>query len=717
MSWRSDWLMISLRSLVYAISSAVFALPLAAQAGVLGASVGAVLGVILAYAMAHSRLRLIAVIVVCVFSGLILSGLTSFITNQFSLAEALGSRGLLNLREATFWLIASTSFAVALAFLALRIRALVAFEVAVVISVFSQLVAAHRFGAIHRPFELADPILVRGGDPSSLLLVVGAVAAILMAALLIKERRLSRLLGQIVLLSALVLLALFASQRGGIFPHPKAPDSGLGLRGDLLDADRVIDKSNNDWAEQLDFRDSNGGSGFPTPVAVVLFHDDYSPPGGYYYFRQGTFSQFNGRRLVVSTRDDIDLDVAKGFSPVRSEVGEVPEFGTYRTSLDTTVALMVDHTRPFALESAVSFTPTDNPNPDRFRRAYRAQSRVITSKHADFLSQKAGAQAWSEEQWSHYLQIPDDSRYSELGQQIVAQLPPELSEIPMLRANSVQRWLAKQGIYSLNSKHSNAPDPTAHFLFGDKIGYCVHFAHAATYILRSLGIPTRVGSGYKAAESARQGGSALLLTSADAHAWPEIYLRDVGWVVVDIQPERNIDPPGTVPDAELQRLLGQLARGSQVLPEEGEVILSSFASLWRWLNDRFGKMIRLALIAGILFCYSVKAWRTLRPVFVKKEQQPRLLYRRQLDRLSELGWRRNRGESREGFALRLKDRLPSLIKLTDAHVAAAFGSQREVAPDLLRATANDVRAQLRTTVPLYRRMLGWLIPWSWMTSR
>lgn len=717
MSWRSDWLMIFMRSVVYGISCATLAWPLAAQAGVLGASVGGVLGVLVAYSLSLSRLRLFAAIAVVVFSGFILSGSTNLIANQFSLAQTLGSQGLLDLRETVFWLVACTTIAALLVLFALRIRAFVALEVIAVISIFSQLVVAHRFGAIHRPFELADPILVRGGDPSSLLLGVGAVAAILMAALLIKERRLSRMLAQVVLLSALVLFALFASQRGGLLPHPKAPDSGLGLRGDLLDADRVIDKTNNDWAEQLDFRDSNGGSGFPTPVAVVLFHDDYSPPSGSYYFRQGTFSQFNGRRLVVSTRGDIDLDVVNGFSPVRSEVREAPELGIYRTSLDTTVALMVDHTRPFALESAVSFTPADNPNPDRFRRAYRAQSRVITSKHADFLGQEVGAQAWSEEQWAHYLQLPDDSRYSELAKQIVAQLPPEVSEVPMLRANSVQRWLAKEGIYSLNSNHSSAADPTAHFLFGDKIGYCVHFAHAATYILRSLGIPTRVGSGYKAQESARQGGSALLLTSADAHAWPEIYLRDVGWVVVDIQPERNIDPPGAAPDAELQRLLGQLARGSLVLPDDGEVIPSSFASLWRWVNERFGKMIRWALLTGLTFCYSVKAWRRLRPVFATREQQPRLLYRRELDRLSELGLRRNRGESREAFALRLKGPLPSLIELTAAHVSAAFGSQRRVDPDVLQTTANDVRAQLRRAIPLYRRVIGWLIPWSWMTSR
>ena len=717
MKLRMDWLLILLRCVVYGVASAVFAWPLTAQTGVLGASIGGVSGALLGYVLAGTRLRIPAVALLIVLVAVILNRVLDGLSNQIGLAQTLGPETILNLSEAAFWALACAASGTVLALCALRVRALVVLEVATVVFVFSQLVAAHRYGAIHRPFELADPILLRGGDPSSLLLAVGAVAAVMMAALLVKEQRASRLLAQFVLLSTMVLITLFASQRGGILPHPEAPDSGLGLRGDLLDADRVIDRTNTDWAEQLDFRDQNGGSGFPAPVAVVLFHDDYSPPGGVYYFRQGTFSQFNGRRLVVSTRQDIDLDVASGFSPVRSEVREVPRSGGFRTSLDTTVALMADHTRPFALESAVSFTPTDNPNPDRFRRAYRAQSMVLTSRHAGLLGQQAGSEDWSEQQWQHYLQLPDDPRYTRLAEEIVAQLPPARSDDAMLRANSVQRWLAKEGIYSLRSQHSSAPDPTAHFLFGDKIGYCVHFAHAATYLLRSMGLPTRVGSGYMIPESARQGGSALLLTSGNAHAWPEIYLHDVGWVVIDIQPERSLDPPGAAPDAELQRLLGQLARGSRVLPDDEDVIPTSFASLWRWFNARFGKMLGRILIAGLLFCYLVKAWRAFIPAFANTAAQPRLLYRRELDRMSELGLHRHTGESHEAFALRLKDKLPHLKELTAAHVAAAFGSQRRPEPDRLRSTARELRAELRRATPGYRRFIGWLTPWSWMASR
>ena len=72
------------------------------------------------------------------------------------------------------------------------------------------------------------------------------------------------------------------------------------------------------------------------------------------------------------------------------------------------------------------------------------------------------------------------------------------------------------------------PDPTADFLFGDRTGYCVHFAHAAVLLWRALGIPARVGTGYRTEEDDRHGSSTILIRASDAHAWPELYLDGIG---------------------------------------------------------------------------------------------------------------------------------------------------------------------------------------------
>ncbi|MET0286462.1 MAG: transglutaminase domain-containing protein, partial [Polyangiales bacterium] len=467
--------------------------------------------------------------------------------------------------------------------------------------------------------------------------------------------------------------------------------------------------------DNLEFRDQEQNKEKQTPVAVVLLHDDYSPPTGIYYFRQGAFSQFNGRRLIGTTRDGLDKDVSAGFPVDALEVPNAPQAGAERATLESTVALLADHTRPFGLESPVEFQAAQNPNPERFRRVYRVVSSALTGDFMTLLGRASGDPRWSPDDRKEYLALPSDPRYSELAKKIAdEQLAPEVKDDPMLKAWAISDWLGKEGTYSLKSKHAAAADPTGDFLFGDKVGYCVHFAHAATYLMRSLGVPARVATGYAIEESARQGGSAILISSGAAHAWPEVYLDGVGWVIVDVQPQRTLDPAPEPPDADLQRLLGQLARGVRPLPPDGSPpgaqwkdLLKEFA---RWTGTQVGRAIVLAFVA----MYLIKLWRFVAP---QLSASARLAYRAELDRLAELGISRKRGESREAFAGRV--RLPSFERLTQLHVGVRFGSQRALQsgkPEL-GALASGARSERAATFKWWRRVLGALVPWSFFKAR
>ena len=52
----------------------------------------------------------------------------------------------------------------------------------------------------------------------------------------------------------------------------------------------------------------------------------------------------------------------------------------------------------------------------------------------------------------------------------------------------------------------------------------------------------------------------LEVTSHDLHAWPELYLEGVGWVILDISAKKNLDPPAKPVDKDLQRKIGEMAR-------------------------------------------------------------------------------------------------------------------------------------------------------------
>ncbi len=104
------------------------------------------------------------------------------------------------------------------------------------------------------------------------------------------------------------------------------------------------------------------------------------------------------------------------------------------------------------------------------------------------------------------------------------------------------------------------PDYISHFLLENKKGYCAHFASAGTMLFRQMGIPARYVEGYafsyfnviedgELVEGALysdyydgyapMGETALIeleVPDACAHAWVEIYIEDLGWVVVDPTP-------------------------------------------------------------------------------------------------------------------------------------------------------------------------------------
>ncbi|MEO8745302.1 MAG: transglutaminaseTgpA domain-containing protein [Candidatus Dormiibacterota bacterium] len=78
-------------------------------------------------------------------------------------------------------------------------------------------------------------------------------------------------------------------------------------------------------------------------------------------------------------------------------------------------------------------------------------------------------------------------------------------------------------------------DPVDWFLFDAKIGYCEQFATAETLMLRSLGIPARLATGY----STGQYDPVLdqsIVHEHDAHAWVEVWFPGHGWVPVDPSP-------------------------------------------------------------------------------------------------------------------------------------------------------------------------------------
>ncbi|MGP9836499.1 transglutaminase TgpA family protein [Arthrobacter sp. 179] len=83
-----------------------------------------------------------------------------------------------------------------------------------------------------------------------------------------------------------------------------------------------------------------------------------------------------------------------------------------------------------------------------------------------------------------------------------------------------------------------------------KSGYCTHYSSAMALMARTLGVPSRVVVGYA---PGRSSGSQALgsdgkqwtgydLSPRSAHAWPELFFPDLGWVPFEPTPGRGTTP-------------------------------------------------------------------------------------------------------------------------------------------------------------------------------
>ncbi len=708
------WLATLLRMFVYFVTAGVFAWPLTVPESALGAACCAALASVLGRALAGTTLRTWVIGTGSVLALVVSIFFADVIVGSEGLASLVGPAVALRFGEVFAFGAGALSLGVGVRAASARHRSAAMLESAFIALAFGALVVAHRHGAIHRPFEIADPILERGGDPAIAVLIIGTCAGIVIGLLLLSERSLWRSIFHVAAAVVLLLLVLATTQVVGLPPPPETGD-GLSLRdgeGGGQDHDGVHQPGGPQFQDEYD------QSGSQVPVAIVLLHDDYSPPTGVYYFRQDAFSQYNGHRMIATTMPGVDDDVAPGY-PTTSlvQITHAPEAGRFRSTVETTVGMLADHPRPFGLESPIALIPSGNPDRTRFRRTYRVRSAALTADDWALIDLPAGDPSWSPEVREHYVHGPSDPRYAELARHIIADLPEEYRASPYAQALAITNYLGTNGIYSLRSRHASAPDPTADFLFGDLTGYCVHFSHATTFLLRSIGLPARVATGYMVPESARQGGSAIMISGQGSHAWPEIYLDGVGWVVVDVAPERALDGAPSPPDEDLQQLLAELLRGSTPLPQDGSEAPRPFDQLARDLWDPFVHGVGFLLLGLLALGSVIKIARRAAPAFASDRTLPKLAYRAALDALGEGGIWREPGESRELFAYRVRKEVPSLTTLTNAHAALAYQSGRPPRLEAVRTASAKIRGERARAVPFWRRLLGLADPFSWFHTR
>jgi len=295
----------------------------------------------------------------------------------------------------------------------------------------------------------------------------------------------------------------------------------------------------------------------------------------------------------------------------------------FQVMADENLELLHAVSQPIALDRAAEFSFAQNEDGYQDLAALFAQSPVLPGE--TYVVQASVAVPTSDQlraagtaypTWvsERYLQLPTDfsPQIAELAQ-ILSQgqeTPYDIAVVITIYLRREIEYVDQMPIAPVNR------DPIEWMLFDQKQGFCNYYATAEVLMLRSLGIPARLAVGYAQGEpETAEGRLAYVVRLRDAHAWPEVFFPDIGWV--EFEPTANQTPltrPADTPienlsEEELLRLLRLGLAGPLVPSEADEPALAAKAEdaetsapvvLPNPLRPIFGMLVLFAIGAALL---------------------------------------------------------------------------------------------------------------------
>lgn len=293
----------------------------------------------------------------------------------------------------------------------------------------------------------------------------------------------------------------------------------------------------------------------------------------------------------------------------------------------------------------------------------------------------------------HALQLPDlDPRIRELARAVT-----EGVSAAYAKARALEAFLRTNYRYSLQELPAGAEEPLGAFLFEARRGNCEYFASALAVMLRALGIPALVITGYAGGEW-NPYGDYYLVRQSDAHSWVEAHVGERGWV--------RLDPTPAAPRS--RRFLSALSHLADALQVRWQRYVVSFgaaeqhrifsllarpdhwarAGLRRLSLERLGEarsgwrylLVLVPLVVGGI-CI---ARRRARSEAQRGGGAAAERYRRFLAILRKKGWRKLPGETPDEFCARITSEAGALAREFTALYQRARFSGRRSGDDLLR---------------------------------
>jgi hypothetical protein len=159
----------------------------------------------------------------------------------------------------------------------------------------------------------------------------------------------------------------------------------------------------------------------------------------------------------------------------------------------------------------------------------------------------------------YYTYMPSDAKFNRikaLAAQIAGDKPTPIDKVLAIRDYFLSKDENGEALFSYtdNPGVPDIPDASKlqYFLFENRKGYCAYYAGATLFLLRSLGIPSRITVGFMTVDRSNKNKGWYWYYADQAHAWVQVYFPGFGWLDFDTtvgneEAEQSPAPDGTPP--------------------------------------------------------------------------------------------------------------------------------------------------------------------------
>lgn len=223
--------------------------------------------------------------------------------------------------------------------------------------------------------------------------------------------------------------------------------------------------------------------------------------------------------------------------------------------------------------------PVESAYREQYKSAYRAKMWVSDLNSAYFIYNPAGnsmLETFQETRFNllrevkdfssidpnflqYYTYMPSNAEYNRiraLAGEITKDAVTPVDKIIAIRDYFLSKDQFGQPLYKYTDNPGVPGIPSAnklnYFLFENRQGYCAYYAGATLFLLRALGIPSRVTAGFLTVDRSSKNPGWYWFYEDQAHAWVQVYFPGYGWIDFDTTiPDQNThdapQPDGTPP--------------------------------------------------------------------------------------------------------------------------------------------------------------------------